>query len=156
MTVLAQYLAGPTSPLFKSLVLEKQLVDRLSPSFVDHRDPNLFGVEAKLNKEEHRPAVNAAIQAAIVDASKAIDEKRLTDIRDHLRFDFLMRLESPAEVAESLAWNIGILGSVDAIEKQQQQLAAVKASDVVAFAKKHLVAKNQVTLEFTVDAKGAK
>jgi zinc protease len=156
MTVLAQYLAGPTSPLFKSLVLEKQLVDRLSPSFVDHRDPNLFGVEAKLNQEAHRVEVNAAIEAAIAEASKAIDERRLADIRDHLRFDFLMRLESPAEVAESFAWNIGILGSVDAIEKQQQQLAAVKASDVVAFAKKHFVAKNRVTLEFTVDAKGAK
>ena len=67
-----------------------------------------------------------------------------------------MQLESPAEVAESLAWATGILGSPDALERQQQQLLAVTAKDLVAFAKAHLTPKNRVTLEFTVDVKEVK
>ncbi len=154
MTVLAQYLAGATSPLFKSLVLEKQLVERLSPSFVDHRDPNLFGLEVRLKDEKHRAEVNAAMKQTIDELAKgAVDEKRLTDIRDHLRFGLLMQFESPSEVAESLAWNVGILGSPDALERQQQQLASVTAKELVAFVKTHLNEKNRVTLEFTVDVK---
>ncbi len=156
MTVLAQYLAGQTSPLYKSLVLEKQLVDSLSPEFFDHRDPNLFGIQAKLKEEKDRAEVNRAISAAIAQAAASIDEKRIADIRDHLRFDMLMHLESPNEVAELFALTIGILGSTDAVEQQQAQLAKVTAKDVLAFAKKHLVEKNQITLEFTVDVKEVK
>ncbi len=154
MTVLSQYLAGPTSPLFKSLVLEKQLVERLGPSFQDHRDPSLFGLEARLKNEAARAEVNVAMNTAIAELTKGtVDEKRLTDIRDHLRFDLLMRFESPSEVAEAIAWATGILGGADALEQQQQQLMTVTSKDLVAFAKKHLVDANRVTLEFTVDAK---
>ncbi|MBL8921010.1 MAG: insulinase family protein [Myxococcaceae bacterium] len=156
MTVLAQYLAGPTSPLFKSLVLDKQLVDRLDPSYFDHRDPFLFGLEAKLKDERHRAEVNAALQAAIDEVMKSVDDQRLADIRDHLRFGLLMQLESPDEVAEALAWATGIFGSPEALERQQQQLLAVTAKDLVAFAKTHLTAKNRVTLEFTVNVKEVK
>lgn len=156
MTVLAQYLAGPTSPLSKTLVLEKQLAERLVPSFDEHRDPYLFGIEARLTSEQHRPVVDQAMASAIAELTgKPIDEKRLSDIRDHLRFDLLMRLESPADVALTLAWATGVLGSPDALEKQQQALLAVTAADLVKFAKTHLIAKNQVRLEFTVAPKEA-
>jgi len=151
MTVLAQYLAGQTSPLFKSLVLEQQLVERLGPSFQDHRDPALFGLEARLKNEGARAEVDRAMNDAVTALVKgAVDERRLSDIRDHLRFELLMQFESPADVALALAWATGVLGSPDALERQQQQLAAVTGKALVAFAKKHLIDANRVTLEFTV------
>ncbi|MBS1153457.1 MAG: Peptidase, (Pitrilysin) family, partial [Myxococcaceae bacterium] len=65
--VLSSYLAGPTSPLYKSLVLEKQLVESLNGDFMDHRDPNLFGITATLKEETHRAAVNAALEATVAE-----------------------------------------------------------------------------------------
>jgi zinc protease len=151
MTVLGQYLAGPTSPLFTSLVLERQLVEKLSPSADEHRDPSLFGVEARLKAESQRETVDRAIQEALTALAKGtVDEVRLTEIRDHLRFDLLMQLESPADIAEALALSVGIGGSPDALGRSQQQLAAVTAKDLVAFARAHLVPKNQITLRFLV------
>jgi predicted Zn-dependent peptidase len=61
-----------------------------------------------------------------------------------------MQLESPADIAEALALSVGIGGSPDALGRSQQQLAAVTAKDLVAFARAHLVPKNQVTLRFLV------
>jgi zinc protease len=151
LTVLGQYLAGPTSPLFTSLVLERQLVEKLAPSDDEHRDPFLFGIEAKLKDEAHRVEVDRAMQQALAAvAAGTIDEQRLVDIRDHLRFGVLMELEAPDDIAEALAMAVGISGSADALEQRQQQLAAVTAKDLVAFARAHLVAKNQISLRFLV------
>ncbi|MEW5739526.1 MAG: pitrilysin family protein [Myxococcota bacterium] len=153
--VLGSYLAGPTSPLYKSLVLEQQLVERLGESADLHRDPHLFGVEAKLKAEAHRAAVEKAITDAVELVAKGtVDAKRLADIKDHLRFSLLMELETPAQVADALAWNVGILGAPDALEILARQTQAVTAKDLTAFAKKHLTEKNRTTLVFTVDVKG--
>src|SRR5712692_1447039 len=42
--LMTAYLFGPTSPLYQSLVLGKQLVDSMDATYGDHRDPYLFGV----------------------------------------------------------------------------------------------------------------
>ncbi len=152
LTVLGQYLAGPTSPLFTSLVLERQLVERLTPSADEHRDPSLFGVEARMNDEAHRAEVERALDDAVAALARgAVDERRLADIRDHLRFSQLMELESPADVAEALALAVGISGDVRALERRPARLSAVTAKALVAFAREHLVARNQVRLRFVVE-----
>jgi zinc protease len=156
-TVLAEYLAGSTSPLYKSLVLEQQLAERLGPSFTDHRDPNLFGVEARFKDEARRASIVAAIrEAAQAVAEGKVEAQRLTDIKDHLRYGLVMGLETQDDVAVTLAWNAGILGAPDAVETMYQQLATVTAKDLTDFAKKHLTEQNLTTLVFTVDAGGAK
>lgn len=155
MQVLGAYLAGPTSPLYKSLVLEQQLVERLGESDDLHRDPYLFGVEAKLKDEAHRAAVEKAITDAVALVAKGtVDAKRLSDIKDHLRFGLLMGLETPAQIADALAWHVGVLGAPDALETLARQTQAVTAKDLTAFAKKHLTERNRTTLVFTVDVKG--
>lgn len=155
MQVLGEYLAGPTSPLYKSLVLEQQLVERLGASTDLHRDPHLFGVEARLKAEAHRGAVEAAITTAVAEVAKGtVDAKRLADIKDHLRYGLLMDLETPAQVADTLAWHVGILGTPDALETLVQRTQAVTPKDLTAFAKKHLTERGRTTLVFTVETKG--
>jgi len=156
-TVLAEYLAGPTSPLYKSLVLDKQLAERLAPSFSDHRDPNLFGVEARFKDEADRATIDAAIRQAVKDVAEGkIEAQRLTDIKDHLAYALVMGLETQDDVAVTLAWNAGILGAPDAVETMYQQIATVTDKDLTEFAKQVLTDQNATTLVFTVDAGGAK
>jgi zinc protease len=154
--VLASYLVGPTSPLYRSLVLEQQLVEGIEALSDLHRDPNLFGVDARLKTEANRDAVSKAISAAVVDLSSGkIDGKRLEDIKSNLRYHLLMELETPSQIAQTIAWNIGIFGTTDAIDTLYANVAKVSAKDLSAFAKKHLVDTNRTTLTFTVAPKGA-
>ena len=155
--VLSSYLAGPTSPLHRSLVLEQQLVERLGPTFESHRDPTLFGLDARLKTEANREAVSKAMLAAVQEVVNGkVDAKRLEDIKSHLRYSVVMDLETPSQVAEALAWHIGIFGTPDAIDTLYAAIAKVSAKDLTAFAKTHLVDSNRTTLVFTVEPKEAK
>ena len=59
--LLNAYLFGPTSPLYQNLVLGKQLVDSMEPTYNDHRDPNLFGVLLRVKDAKNLKAVEHAI-----------------------------------------------------------------------------------------------
>src|SRR5262249_7944832 len=77
-TVLASYLTGPTSPLYKELVLEKQLVEVIMSPYGDHRDPYLFSIAAMLKEEGNRAAVDAAFDREVKAlASGKVDAKRV-------------------------------------------------------------------------------
>ena len=157
--VLAAYLAGPTSPLYKSLVLEQQLVEQLGGDYQDHRDPSLFGIRATFKDEAQRATISAAIDAAVAElVAGKVDAKRVTDIKDNIRYGVAMGLETHGAVAQELAVIGGILGSPQAFELRQRGVSQIKPADLVAFAKKHLLEKNRTTLVFNVDVakRGAK
>jgi zinc protease len=151
--VLSAYLVGPTSPLYKSLVLEKQIVESASGDYQEHRDPELFGMRATLKDEANRAEVSTAFEAAVAEiAAGKIDAKRFGEIKDNIRYGLAMGLETHDDVAQTLAVIAGIMGPPDALEIRQRALAAVKPADLVAFVKKHLVEKNRTTLIFNVEA----
>ena len=153
--VLSAYLVGDISPLHRSLVLEQQLVERIGSSYQDHRDPSLFGIDARLKAESHREPVSKAILAAITELNTGkVDAKRLEDIKSNLRFALPMGLETPSQIGEQLAYFTGVFGTPDAIDVLYANIAKVTAKDLTAFSKKYLVDTNRTTLEFTVDVKG--
>lgn len=152
--VLVSYLVGPTSPLYRALVLEQQQAERLGSFYEHHRDPSIFGIDVRLKSEAHRESAKQAVLAAIADvAAGKIDARRLDDIKSNLRYGLLMELETPSAIAQSLAWHIGVFGTTDAIDTLYANLAKVSAKDLTAFAKKHLVDTNRTTLTFTVELK---
>ena len=145
---------GPTAFRHRWLVLEQQLVERLSSFYEHHRDPSLFGLDARLKDEAHRPAVAKALLAAVEEvAGGQVDENRLKDIKSHLRYSLLMDLETPSQVAEALAWHVGVFGVPDAIDKLYENIEKVRPRDLTAFAKKYLVDQNRTTLDFTIELK---
>lgn len=151
-SVLSAYLVGPTSPLHRSLVLEQQLVERFSGFYDHHRDPCFFGIDARLKAEAHREVTGKAILAAISELSSGkVDSKRLDDIKSNLRYSVVMDLETPSQVAEALAWHIGVFGTTDAIDSLYANIGKVSAKDLSAFARKHLVDGNRTTMNFTVE-----
>ena len=155
--VLSNYLVGPTSTLHTSLVLEQQLAERVGSMTDPHRDPNLFGIDVRLKDEKHREAVRAAVLAELKNVQDGkIDAKRVDDIKSHLRYQLVMGLESPGDVAVLLGATIGTYGKVDAIDALFARIMKVTPKELSAFAKKHLVDSNRTTLEFTVEKGGQK
>jgi zinc protease len=153
--VLADYLVGPTSPLYKELVLEKQLVETLRGDSFPHRDPGLFTLGATLKAEQHRAPVNAAITRAIQElASRKVDAARVKAIQSNIRYGLLMGLESPDDVALQLALYAGIFGTPDALARHLQNIAKVQPEQLVSFAKRYLVDTNLTVLTLTPAAGG--
>lgn len=155
--MLADYLVGPTSPLYKELVLDKQLAQQIGSDFTIHRDPHLFSLVAVLQEEKNRDAVRAAFNAAVKElVTGKVDAKRVEDIKSNTRYGLLMSMETAKAVATQLSWYAGIYGTPDALARHYQKVSEVKPGDLIAFAKKYLTAANRTQLSLTPKAGGQK
>ena len=146
-SVLAAYLVGPTSPLYKELVLEKQLAETIGSDFYPHRDPHLLTLAATLKSEEHRATVDAALNRAVRElASGKVDAARVKAIQSNIRYGLLMNLEAPDDVAVQLAWHAGIFGTPDSLSRHLQNVSRIQPQQLVSFAKTYLVDSNLTVL----------
>ncbi|WNG60014.1 insulinase family protein [Archangium gephyra] len=149
-TVLADYLVGPTSPLYKELVLDKQLAQEIYGDFSIHRDPHLFGLVAILQAEGNRDAVRDAFNAAVRElATGKVDASRVEAIKSNTRYGLLMGMETAKSVATQLSYFAGIFGTPDALAVHYQKVSEVKPGDLITFAKKYLTAANRTQLTLT-------
>ncbi|WP_224365070.1 M16 family metallopeptidase [Hyalangium versicolor] len=154
-SVLAAYLVGPTSPLYKELVLEKQLAESIGSDFYPHRDPSLFMIGGTLKAEQNRASVETALTRAIRElATGKVDAARVKAIQSNIRYGLLMNLESPDDVAGQLAFYAGIFGTPEALSSHLQNVAKVQPDQLVSFAKRYLVDSNLTVLTLTPAAGG--
>ncbi|WP_434382240.1 M16 family metallopeptidase [Melittangium boletus] len=155
--VLGSYLVGPTSPLYKSLVLDKQQAQELTPDASLHRDPSLFSVEALLSDEASLAPVRAAFNAAVKElVTGKVDAARVESIKSNTRYGLLMGMETAKDVALQVSWYAGIYGAPDALGRHLQKVSEVKPSDLVTFARRHLTAANRTVLTLTPAPAGGK
>jgi len=153
-TVLASYLTGPTSPLYKELVLEKQLAEQVFSPYGDHRDPYLFMIGALLKDERHRAAADAAFDREVKAlASGKVDARRVADIRANIRYSFLMSLETADEIGNALAYTGAVFGAPDSLDRYYRRFEEIQPAQLVDFARKYLTEKNRTVL--TLKSKAA-
>lgn len=137
--VLAELAFGQTSDIYRRLVLEEQLVERLEVSPAYSRDPGLWSVIAVVKDPANVDTVIEAIDATVERyRTQTPDLDRLANIKSHMRYSFLMELSSPADVAGNIAHQVGVTGSIEAIEQLYRTIAQVTAEDVQAAAEKYL------------------
>ncbi|MBF5044503.1 insulinase family protein [Aggregicoccus sp. 17bor-14] len=156
-SVLQAYLVGPTSPLYRTLVLEKQLAESIGSDWGIHRDPHLFTLTATLKDEKGRDAVEEAFGQAVRDlATGRVDAARVNAIKSNLRYGQLMGLETANDVGVALAYYAGVYGAPDAFARHQQALSQVKPQQLIEFAKRYMPAANRTILSLTQAPAAAK
>ena len=149
------YLFGPTSPLYQSLVLGRQLVDSMDATYGDHRDPYLFGVLLRVKDAKNLKVIESAVLAEIKAlAGGRVDAKRMDAVRSNLKYSNIMQLNKADSVALSLVLNTTLTGDVDFLNKEFEALASLKPGDLQTFAKKYLLDANRTTV--TLATGGAK
>ena len=149
-TVLASYLAGATSPLYQSLVLEKQWVESIVADNSPHRDPHLFGIYSTVKDPAHVGDVEAAVSAAIAEvAAGRIDGKRLGDIKSAIHYGKLMNLETVRQVMDLLVPAAAFYGDPRGVNHELEALSRVTPAQLTSFAKAHLTMKNRTRLTLT-------
>jgi zinc protease len=130
-TLLANLAFGETSEAYRQLVLEQHTVQRLIAGFDFNRDPGLWTVVAMVSEEKDIPAVKAAIDQAVARLQSAPpDGKQLDDLKRRARYQFLMDMDTPDNVAGGLAPFVAMTGGIEAVDQYFATLDGLSPQDV--------------------------
>jgi zinc protease len=138
LDLISQLAFSETSPLYRKLVLEDQLVDSLYGGAGDRRDPNLFVISARIKEPQGIAPVQTALDATLEDLkTHPADQARLDDIKSHLKYSFQMRLDTADSVASTLAHILELTGDPEDYNELYRTYDSLTAADLQAAARKY-------------------
>lgn len=142
--VLGNVAFGPNSEIYRRLVIEEQRVQALTPSFGLERDPGLVAIDTMVSDPTDTDAVRDAILEAVAKSrDQLVDAKLLEDTKSHMRYSYLMGLETARGVAFSLIQPVIDTGGIEAINDYYRTLATITPEDVREAARRYLVEKHR-------------
>jgi zinc protease len=159
LDILATVAFGDNSDLYQKLVLREQKVDFVQPGFDDQVDPELFSVFARIKEAKDMDYVRDEILATIKRYStELIPQDELNNTRSHLRYSFLLQMDSSEAIASALAPFISLRRTPETINKVYALYDQITPEDVRAAAQKYLTENQRtiVTLASKSNAGGAK
>ncbi len=131
---------GETSPLYKKLVLDEQVVEFLAAEASWNRDPGLLDLYTRVKDPARVDYVLEQLDATVEQYRNELpDPQRLRDLKSHLKYAFLMDLDTPSRVADNLARIVALTGGVEAVDRLFAAYDAVTPEDVRAAAQHYLV-----------------
>lgn len=138
MDMLGPLYFGPTSELYKRLVVVEQKVDELDASVPSPVDPSLFTVLARVKNPADAVAVRDAILATFAAAREgSVPAQRLTDAKSHERYRFARSLDSTERIASTLAFFASFHRSYDTVNSYYRTLDALEPADLRNTARKY-------------------
>lgn len=147
LDILSQLVFSESSPLFQSLVIEKQKVEFVNGGADDHRDPYLFTVVTRIKDAKNIDSVKDDIYAALEKAKTVpVDAKKLQDIKSHVKYGFAMQLNKPDNVAVTVASYIAVTGNYESMNKVYALYDKVTAEDIMRAAKKYFSKENRTVV----------
>ena len=142
--VLAELAFGKTSAAYKQLVLDERSVQQLGTYPTMNRDPGIFWVYAMVSDPAKVEAVQAALEAAIQKAKDELaDPARVAAVVSHMRYEFLLKLDTAESTAESLAPIAALTGDISAVDTLYTTLTKVTPETVRAAAQRLLDARRR-------------
>jgi zinc protease len=122
---------GPTSDIYKRLVIDEQVVEFLAADADRNRDPGLLMIYSRVKDPERIGYVLDAIEATTERyKTTPVEDEALAALKSRLRYGFLMGLETPDAVARGLARMIGIAGDLAPIEALYRVYETMTPADV--------------------------
>ena len=150
LDLVSQLLFSENAPLYQDLVVERQLVEFIQGGASFHRDPYLFTVVTRLRTPDAMPEVERAIADAFEGLkTEPVDAARLDRIKDHLRYQFALTLDSAPSVAVTVAEFLNLTGDPATINELYEQYEAVSPEDVQRVAREVFEETNQTVVELT-------
>ncbi len=154
LDVLSQLLFSQNAPLFQQLYLRDQVVDILSGGAVDHRDPPLFEIVARVTKPDRIDEVQQAILAEIERLkTEPVDPRVLADTKSAMRYSFARGLDSPGPIAETLGHYLQLTGDPDTVNRVYELYDAVTADDIRTVAARYFSESNRTTVVLTEEGR---
>ncbi len=144
--ILGELAFGPNSDLYKKLVIREQRLQLFGYDYTYNRDPRLFEIYAMVKSEDDIQSVRKEIDETINQfKTTPVNEQKLNDLKDRLRYDFLMRLDTPDRVAGSLARFAALSGGIEVIDQLFNTFQQVTVSDIMEAAREYFVNERRTT-----------
>jgi zinc protease len=143
LDLLLTMLTAENSPLYQKLVVKEQKVRFVggSPNFT--RDPQLITMQASVVKAEDVPYVREQLTQALDEIkAKPVDAQRLTDTKSAAKYSLALSLDSPDQIAQSLAQYIWLTGDAQSLNRLYALYDQVTPADIQAVAKKYFVTEH--------------
>jgi zinc protease len=146
-TVLAELAFGETSDIYRELRLEQQRVESISAAPATDRDPELWSVVATIKDPNDVEAVLERIEQTVVRYRDELPDVAQVDaVKSHLRYSYLLGLDTANAVASEAASFVGTAGDLERVEVLYDNLAAVTPEDVREAARRWLVDAHRTTV----------
>ena len=150
LDVLSQLLFSETSPLYRKLYLEEQVVDVLTGGAVDHRDSPLFTVLARITdptRIDHvRDAIFEEIERMKVEPGA---EDVLAATKSHMRYAFSMGLDNPASIAETVGHYLQLTEDPETVNRVYRLYDSVTVDDIRRVATVYFPPSNRTVVTLT-------
>ena len=122
---------GETSAIYKKLVLDEQVVEFVNSDLTPSRDPSLLGIFSRVKDPAKIDYVVSELDRVVAEVQASPpDAQRLADLKSRLKYDFLMDLDTPANVMNQLVRIIAITGGLEAVETYYRTIDQVTPEDV--------------------------
>lgn len=133
--IISSYAFGPTSDLYRKLVLEEQKVQWIQAGAMDSRDPGLFGIMASIFKPEDMQYVRDQITATLEKIkTEGLDPEKLKKTKSYLKYSYAMGIDNPDAIANSLCHYISLTGDPEAVNRLYQQYEKTSIEDIKSVA----------------------
>jgi zinc protease len=138
---------GQNSDIYKKLVIKEQKVQSLASSVPVNRDMPLFEIYSMVKKADDINYVRDEVYRTLEGfASKPVDEKKLNDLKRRTKYEFLMGLDTPDNVAGGLARFAALTGGIEIVDQLYAQLDTVQPQDIVKAAKKYFTPEQRTVV----------
>ncbi|RMH75525.1 MAG: insulinase family protein [Calditrichaeota bacterium] len=129
--LLGQLAFGENSEIYKKLVIREQKVQFIEGEFGFNRDPKFYSVITMVKNEEDIPYVLQEIdRAARKFREEPVSQEELDKIKRRVRYQFLMELDTPGNIAANLARFIALTGNLDDLNTLYETLAKLTPADI--------------------------
>ena len=138
---------GETSPIYRSLVLDRQTVQMLGAQTPMNRDQPLFEIMAMVKQAANVGAVLDDIDRTLAELRQTPpDNERLAQLKRRYRYGFLMDLDTPDGVAGQLARPVAITGGIECVDRFYAAIERVTPEDVTRAARKYFVPQRRTVM----------
>ncbi len=129
--VLGSLAFGENSDIYRKLVIEEQRLQFLNAGFGLARDPGLVSVSAMVAAPDDVAAIREELlSTAAAFKDELVDPERFDATKSHMKYSFLMGLETAQSVAFSLMAVVINTGGIEGIEDYYRTLDSITAEDV--------------------------
>jgi zinc protease len=138
---------GANSDLYRKLVIDEQKVQMIGASIPTNRDVPLFEVYSMVKKLEDVNAVRDEVYRTLEEFRlKPVDERKLNDLKKRNKYDFLMSLDTPDNVAGGLARTVAVTGGIEAVNRFYKELESITPDDIMNAAKTYFTPERRTVV----------
>lgn len=135
---------GKASEIYKKLVLEEQVVEFIQAVQNTNRDPGLIDIVTRIKDPTKVEYVISEIDRVIAEFKrKAPETGRLQELKSRLKYNFLMGLNTPSNVARSLVRWLAVAGTHQVVNVLHETAEKVTPEDVLSAARKYFVSQKR-------------